>query len=85
MGGGRAQGVRHEGDRMSDLHDDLRATADSIAADAERLAAIEIEKEGLDANDPRMVELSAESQQLARRLIPKTTAELELATEAQTS
>ncbi len=69
---------------MSDLDDDLRATADSIAADAERLAAIEIEKESLDAADPRMVELSAESQQLARRLVPKTTAELELATEGQT-
>jgi len=32
---------------MSDAEDDLRATADSIAADAERLAAIEKEKRAL--------------------------------------
>lgn len=70
---------------MSDLEDDLRATADSIAADAERLAAIEEEKEGLDADDPRMVELSAESKRLAARLMPKTSAELELATKAQSA
>jgi hypothetical protein len=69
---------------MSNRDDDLRATADDIAADAARLAAIEEEKAGLDAGDPRMVELSIESERLARRLVPKTNAELDLATEAQT-
>lgn len=68
---------------MSDLEDDLRATADSIAGDAERLAAIEVEKEGLAVDDPRMVELSAESERLAARLLPKTSAELDLAARAQ--
>lgn len=68
---------------MSDLEDDLRATADSIAADAERLAAIDVEKEGLEVDDPRMVELSAESARLAARLVPKTSAELDLAVRAQ--
>jgi hypothetical protein len=68
---------------VADLEDDLRSTADSIAADAERLAAIEEAKQGLEADDPRMVELSAESERLAANLMPKTSAELALATEAQ--
>jgi hypothetical protein len=68
---------------MSNLEDDLRATADSIAGDAERLAAIEEQKQGLEADDPRMVELSAESERLAAKLMPKTIAELDLATKAQ--
>jgi hypothetical protein len=68
---------------MSDLEDDLRATADSIAGDADRLAAIEVEKQDLKVDDPRMVELSAESERLAARLMPKTSAELDLATKAQ--
>ena len=70
---------------MPDLEDDLRATADDIAADASRLAAIESEKAGLDADDPRMIELSAESQRLATKLVPKTDAELDLAIEAELS
>jgi hypothetical protein len=68
---------------MSDLDDDLRATADSIAGDAERLAAIEEEKQGLEVDDPRMVDLSAESERLAAKLMPKTSAEMDLAAKAQ--
>lgn len=68
---------------MLNTDDDLHATAESIADDARRLMAIEEEKEHLGADDPRVVELSQKSQALARRLVPKTTAELELATEAQ--
>ncbi len=68
---------------MSNTDDDLRATAESIADDARRLSAIEAEKELLGTDDPRLVELSEESRALARRLVPKTTAELELAIEAQ--
>ena len=37
---------------MPDLEDDLRATADDIAADAARLTEIEEEKTRLDADDP---------------------------------
>jgi hypothetical protein len=68
---------------MPDLEDDLRATADDIAVDAARLAAIEEEKLGLDSEDPRVVALSAESNRLALKLVPKTEAELDLAIEAQ--
>jgi hypothetical protein len=70
---------------MSELEDDLHATADSIATDAERLAAIEEEKRFLEADDPRMVELSAEGERLAGGLVPKTNAEAQLAKEAQTT
>jgi hypothetical protein len=70
---------------MSELEEDLHATADSIAADAERLAAIEEEKGILEADDPRMVELSAESERLAGEIVPKTNAETELAKQAKTT
>jgi hypothetical protein len=67
---------------VSELENDLRATAEDIAADAARLAEIEDEKGRLDADDPRLVELSVEGEALARRLVPKTAAESELAAEA---
>ena len=66
---------------MSELENDLRATAEDIAADAARLAAIEDEKAQLGTDDPRLVELSAEGEEIARRLVPKTAAESELAAE----
>jgi hypothetical protein len=67
---------------VSDLENDLRATAEDIAADAARLAAIEEEKAGLGSDDPRLLELSAEGEAIARRLMPKTAAETQLAAEA---
>ena len=70
---------------MSELEEDLHATAESIAADAERLAAIEEEKRALKPDDPRMIELSTESERLAGRLVPKTGAETQLAEEAKSS
>ena len=63
---------------MANRDDDLKATAEDIAADAGRLEAIESHKAELDADDPRMVELSAESEELARRIVPKTVAQREL-------
>jgi hypothetical protein len=67
---------------VSELENDLRATAEDIAADAARLSAIEDEKARLGADDPRLAELSAEGEAIARRLVPKTAAESELANEA---
>lgn len=60
---------------MSDVENDLRATAEDIAADAARLTVIEVEKARLGASDPRLAELSAESERIAKRLVPKTAAE----------
>lgn len=61
------------------MEHDLRATAEDIAADAARLTNIEEEKTRLDAWDPRMTELSVESEQIARRMVPKTATERALA------
>ena len=66
---------------MPDLQGDLRATAEDIAADAAELKAVEEEKASLDAEDPRVQELSAKGERLARQLVPKTVAERELTEE----
>lgn len=63
---------------MSELENDLRATAEDIAADSARLTKIEDEKASLGTRDPRLADLSAESEQLARRIVPKAVAEREL-------
>jgi hypothetical protein len=65
-----------------DLDSDLQATAEDIAADAADLSAIEAEKATLEATDPRMLELSAKAEALARRLTAKTVAEHDIAIEA---
>jgi hypothetical protein len=62
--------------------DDLKATEDDLVADAARLKAVEIEKQGLEPADPRMTELSAEAETIARQMVPKTVAERELVSEA---
>ena len=69
---------------MSEADDDLRATAEAIATDAERLATIERQKATLDADDPRIPDLSAEGARLARRIEPLTAAEADLASAART-
>lgn len=67
---------------MDARQEDLRATAEAIAADAERLRVIEDEKAGLAIDDPRMVELSDEAASIAEALLPKTAAQSELAEDA---
>jgi hypothetical protein len=68
---------------MDELEEDLRATAQAIEADADRLAAIEDEKKTLDADDPRLLDLSTEAEMIAKRLVPNTVAERALAIETQ--
>ena len=68
---------------MDDLEEDLRATAQSIEADADRLAAIEDEKKTIGSADPRLLELSQEAELISKRLVPKTVAERALAVETQ--
>jgi hypothetical protein len=68
---------------MTDTDDDLRATAEQIITDADRLASIEEEKLTLEPADPRMVVLSEAARAIAKDLVPKTLAESELAAEAQ--
>lgn len=63
---------------MDPRQEDLRATAEAIAADADRLRAIEDEKASLPIDDPRMLQLSDEAEAIARALLPKTAAQSEL-------
>ena len=65
---------------MSEVEEDLKATADAITADARRLLAIEELKAELDASDPMIPVLSAESHAISKRLVIQTTVEDELAT-----
>ena len=60
---------------------DLKATADSIRIDIGRLATIEDEKLVLDAEDPRVDQLSDEAVRLADRIRSETRAERQLSAE----
>ena len=68
---------------MSEAEDDLRATVDSITADAARLAEIERQKRDLEPGDPRLLPLSEKAHALAEGMVPKTQAELEIAAELE--
>lgn len=46
---------------MSETEDDLRAVAESLAADAERLKKVEATKAALPIDDPELAELTKES------------------------
>jgi hypothetical protein len=68
---------------MDHLEEDIRATAQSIETDADRLAAIEDEKKLLESDDPRLLELSLEAELISKRLVPKTIAERSLVADDQ--
>ena len=68
---------------MAEEDDDLKATVETITAEAERLADVEREKATLEVDDPRMTELSAEAERLAQRLVPLTAAETDLVAESR--
>jgi hypothetical protein len=68
---------------MAEEDDDLKATVETIAAEAERLTDVEHEKATLEADDPRMAELSAEAERLAQRIVPLTAAETDLVAEVR--
>jgi hypothetical protein len=63
---------------MSDLRDDLDATADSVVQDAERLIAVEREKQAA-AGTLRGDRLGDEAKQLAASISRKVVVEDELA------
>ena len=65
---------------MSETEEDLKATAEAITVEARRLVAIEEAKLELDPKDPVVPVLSAESQEIARRLVVQTRVEGVLAT-----
>ena len=64
---------------MDDVAEDLRATTESIAHDAQRLRDLELEKASLQVDDPRLQDLSEEGRRLGERLARSTRAEEQLA------
>lgn len=67
-----------------EIRDDVRATSAIIGRTARRISEIEAEKRTItDPADPRMVELSDESERLAKGLRTQTRIEGELAREAR--
>jgi hypothetical protein len=66
--------------------DDLKATAESIVTDAERLKEIELRKLDLEpSEDEEVMELATEAEQLAEDISDKARAEKELADEVAES
>ena len=63
----------------TDDRDDLRATAEDLIADAEKLKAIEERKLAVDPSSPAIVDLSQEAEKVARQIVNKTRAETKLA------
>jgi hypothetical protein len=57
---------------MSDVTDDIKATAASIAADAVELEALETAKAHLNTGDPGLPALSAEAERVASTILRKT-------------
>jgi hypothetical protein len=51
--------------------DDVRATADSLVADADRLDEVEAAKGELDVEDPRVPQLAEEATSLTREMAIK--------------
>lgn len=72
-------------ERLTETEADLKATAEDLVADAARVQAIEGEKAQLDATDPRLPELSKESEALTRQMAHKAHVETILADEANES
>jgi hypothetical protein len=68
---------------VSDTEEDLRATAEDIASDAARLTSVEEEKISLEVDDPRLPDLSAEAERLAKAILPKAAAERQLVEKLQ--
>ena len=67
---------------LSEVEQDLRATAEDIFVDAGELKAIENVKTTLPLDDPRLVGLAKKAEELGEKIAAKTSAELALAKEA---
>ena len=67
---------------LNEVHEDLRATAEDIFADAGELKAVEKVKAGLPPGDPRLLALAKKADELGDKIAEKTATELQLAREA---
>jgi hypothetical protein len=64
---------------MSETGSRLRATSDTLLADLERLEALERDKRQLEPDDPRLPELAAAVEDVARRLLGRSVDQRQLA------
>ena len=69
---------------MPDVRRDLRATSDALRRDLDALASLEDEKRGLALDDPRATALARQIEEIAGRVLGRTSVETEL-TEAVAS
>lgn len=60
---------------------DLRRTSDGLLEDLERLVALEEEKRTVPADDPRLVELAREVEEVAARVLAHSAAQRQLSEE----
>ncbi len=63
---------------MLETGDALRRTSDALLRDLDALVTIEDEKRSLDPGDPRIVELAARVEEIARRVLDGTTRQHDL-------
>jgi hypothetical protein len=70
---------------VSETEDDLRAVAESLAADAERLRKVEETKAALPIDDPDLAELTKESAQIIDEISTKGAHQDALVEEARSS
>jgi hypothetical protein len=68
---------------MSNKRDDLRATAEDLIVDAERLKHVEERKLELDADDPQVERLADEGEQIAEEMLPKARLQRQIAEEPE--
>ncbi|MEO7664438.1 MAG: hypothetical protein ABIV26_04875 [Candidatus Limnocylindrales bacterium] len=66
---------------MTDAGQELRVTSDTLLNDLEVLTALEAEKRTLSPDDPKMLDLAAQVQALARRVLEGTARQHRLAVE----
>jgi polyhydroxyalkanoate synthesis regulator phasin len=70
-------------DRLTDINDDLKATADDLAADAARVAEIERQKAALEADHPMTAKLAEETEVLIDEMAEKAKIQSALIEKAQ--
>jgi hypothetical protein len=63
---------------MTDTADALRSTSDALLRDLEVLWAIEEEKRSIPVGDPRLIELAERVEQIAHRLLGRTSSQRQL-------
>jgi hypothetical protein len=68
---------------VSKRSDDLKATAEDLVEDAERLRLIEQRKLALRPGDPRLAKLAEEANAIVARMQPKARAQKQLAGEGE--